>query len=228
MGPGASGVVASLTAPRAIGFALWESLFVRERAVTNPDQDSPLESTAYLLERHQDGDERAGERLVARYLPILRRWAHGQLPADARGLSDTDDLVQMTLIKALNSMKGFEVRREGAFFAYLRRILLNTLRDEVRKAGRRPRGPEIEENVPAPGPSILEQAVGKEAIDAYEAALAQLPEQQQQGVILRVEFGFTHPQIAEALGMPSANAARMMVARALVPLAEAINAKRQG
>lgn len=194
----------------------------------DPEPTLPLESTAVLLARHADGDERAGERLIGRYLPILKRWARGQLPADARGQSDTDDLVQMTLIKALNNMKGFEVRHEGAFFAYLRRILLNTLRDEVRRAGRRPRGPEIEDNVADPAPSLLEQAVGREVLDIYEEALAKLPEQQQQGVILRVEFGFTHPQIAEALGMPSANAARMMVARALVPLAEAIDAKRQG
>jgi hypothetical protein len=35
-----------------------------------------------------------------------------------------------------------------------------------------------------------------------------------------VEFGYTAPEIAAAIGSPSANAARMVVSRALVRLAE--------
>jgi DNA-directed RNA polymerase specialized sigma24 family protein len=37
-------------------------------------------------------------------------------------------------------------------------------------------------------------------------------------VILRLEFGYSHAEIAEALGKPSPDAARMVVARALVTL----------
>jgi RNA polymerase sigma-70 factor (ECF subfamily) len=40
---------------------------------------------------------------------------------------------------------------------------------------------------------------------------------------MRIEFGFTFPEIAEALGRPSANAARMTVSRALVRLAEVMD-----
>jgi RNA polymerase sigma-70 factor (ECF subfamily) len=38
--------------------------------------------------------------------------------------------------------------------------------------------------------------------------------------MLRVEFGLSYPEIAEAMGKSSANAARMLVVRALVHLAE--------
>ena len=193
----------------------------------NSQPASNLSSTSILLDRVRQGDDGAAELLVARYLPVLERWAHGRLPAEARGLVDTHDLVQVTLIKALDHMRGFRSRREGAFFAYLRQILLNSLRDELRRARRRPRGEAIEESLPDPSPSLLEQQVGRETLELYEAALASLPEQHQEAVILRIEFGFTHPQIAEALGMPSENAARMCVSRALARLAEQIDERRR-
>jgi len=56
-----------------------------------------LTSTATLIGRIQDGDRDARELLVQRCLPALRRWAHGRLPAYGRSLSDTDDLVQVTV-----------------------------------------------------------------------------------------------------------------------------------
>ena len=63
-------------------------------------------------------------------------------------------------------------------------------------------------------------------MQAYEAALAELSDAQQEAVILRVEFGYTFSEIAEATGSPSANAARMTVARALVRLGEAMDVRR--
>jgi len=50
-----------------------------------------------------------------------------------------------------------------------------------------------------------------------------LNEEQQQAVLLRVEFGYTYAQIAEALAKPSADAARMTVARAFANLARVID-----
>src|SRR5262245_12569360 len=94
----------------------------------------PHENTAVLLEGVRRGDAAARERLFARYLPVLRRWAHQRLPQDARGLRDTDDLVQDTLLSALRRVNDFEHRGEGAFLAYLRQILMNSVRDGVRRA----------------------------------------------------------------------------------------------
>jgi RNA polymerase sigma-70 factor (ECF subfamily) len=187
-----------------------------------PPQPSPpgsLESTAALLSLARGGDAAARERLAARYLPILRRWAHGRLPGRARDLSDTDDLVQITLVRALEHVGEFEPKREGAFVAYLRRILLNAMRDEIRRADRRPGREGLEAEPPDPGASVIEQVIGREALERYEAALARLPEEQREGVMLRIEFGYGFQEIADALGKPSANTARMMVSRALVRLA---------
>src|SRR5688572_11599302 len=100
-----------------------------------PGDPAPdLETTAQLLAWVREGDPAACERLVTRYLPMLRRWAHGRLPGHARALADTDDLVQVTLIRALGRVREFESSREGAFLAYLRRILLNAIRGEIRRS----------------------------------------------------------------------------------------------
>ena len=97
------------------------------------------ESTASLLARVRDGDDAARSRLVVRYLAILRRWAHGRCPPRARPLLDTDDLVQTTLLRALERVTRFEPRREGAFLAYLRTILMNEIRMALRRVDRAPR-----------------------------------------------------------------------------------------
>jgi len=179
-------------------------------------EPQPLEATAELLSRVRAGDEEARDALFRRYLPLLKRWAHGQLRGPARGLAETDDLVQATLIQTLKHVSAFEPRREGAFVAYVRQILLNEIRQEVRRASRRPAASPLEESVADPAHGNLTEGTR----DAYERALAKLPEKQREAVILRVEFGYSHAQVAEAIGSRSADAARVLVSRALVRLAE--------
>jgi RNA polymerase sigma-70 factor (ECF subfamily) len=185
--------------------------------------ESSAENTATLLVRVRLGDEGARDRLFARYLPILRRWAHHRLPQSARDLRDTDDLVQDTLLSALRRIDRFEHRGEGAFLAYLRQILLNAIRDGIRRAAVRPRHTTIDEDLPDQAPSALERAIGSELVARFENALAKLDPEQREAIILRVEFRYSHQQIADALGKASANAARMTVARAMVALSKAMH-----
>jgi RNA polymerase sigma-70 factor (ECF subfamily) len=187
------------------------------------DPPADIATTAHLLEQVRRGDARARDALCARFLPILRRWGHSRLPARARSLADTDDLVQVTLLRALNHVEGFEARREGAFLAYLRTILMNAVRDEIRRATRRPDHLRLEEDDGPQQPSELERLLGRERLQLYERALAELDESDREAVILRLEFGYTHPEVASALGKPSADAARMTVARALVAMAKVMD-----
>ena len=53
----------------------------------------------------------------------------------------------------------------------------------------------------------------------YEQALARLSPEQREAVILRLEFGMGWAEIAAATERASADAARMLVSRALVELA---------
>jgi RNA polymerase sigma factor (sigma-70 family) len=178
-----------------------------------------LESTAVLIEQIRNGDALARDRLFSRYLSLLQRWAHGRLPPTARGMSETDDLVQVTLIRALNRLDTFEPRREGAFLAYLRQILLNAVREEIRRAKRRPSGEPIRADFPGNARSVVEEVVGREALERYERALGELGEEHREAVILRLACGLDWNAIAEAIGSPSPNAARMLVARAIAHLA---------
>ncbi len=181
-----------------------------------------LESTATLLGRVRAGDDDAREQLALRYLALLTRWAHGRVPPRARGLADTDDLVQTTLVRALNGVQHFEPRREGAFLAYLRTILLNQLRRAVQRVDAGPSLQSLPEGLEGARPSPLEEAIGAEAMESYEAVLASLTEDQRQAVVLRIELGLTFQQVAEATESPSADAARMLVARGLARLSEAM------
>jgi RNA polymerase sigma factor (sigma-70 family) len=182
--------------------------------------DADLESTATLLARVRNGDHDARERLVRRYLALLQRWAHGRVPPRARRFADTDDLVQTTLMRALGAVQHFEPRREGAFLAYLRKILLNQLRTVVQRADAGPPLRSLPETLEGARPSPLEEAIGSEAMEAYEAALDCLTEDQREAVVLRIEMGLSFQDVAEATESPSADAARMLVARGLARLSE--------
>lgn len=184
------------------------------------DLDPAWDSTLTLLTRARSGDAEALDDLFARYLPGLRRWASGRLPRWARDLADTPDLVQETLIETFKRIEGFEHRGEGALRAYLRQAVMNRIRDELRRANRRPAPVELDETMVDPGLSPLEAAVGTEMVERYEAALQRLPEGDRELVIARVEMGLTYGELAVAVGKPSADAARMAVSRALVRLAE--------
>lgn len=178
-----------------------------------------LESTATLVRAIHRGDDAARERLIARCLPLLTRWAHGRLPRYGRDLAETDDIVQVSLIRALNNLERFESRRPGALLAYLRTILMNTVREEIRRSGRHPSGPLPDRELPDERPSVLEEVMGRETLDAYEKALGTLTDKQREAVILRIEFGMTFPEIACELEADSPDAVRMLVTRGLVTLA---------
>ena len=183
-------------------------------------KDFEPESTFSLLERAREGDREAIERLVARHRPPLQRWASGRLPRWARDMVDTQDLVQETLFATFRKIETFRPERVGALQAYLRTAVLNRIRGELRRVGRRPTSEALDEEQADGGPSPLEEAIGREATDRYEAALARLRPDEQEAIIGRIELGYTYDEVAEALGKPSGDAARKAAERALVRLVE--------
>ena len=133
---------------------------------------------------------------------------------------DTDDLVQETVVRAVKRLDRFESRHEGALQAYLRQAIVNRIRDEVRRAKRSPAPAVLDDNQSDTGASPLEAAIGEEALQRYEAALARLRPEEREAIIARVEMDGSYQDVAQALGKPSADAARMAVSRALVRLAQ--------
>ncbi|MBA3269974.1 MAG: sigma-70 family RNA polymerase sigma factor [Acidobacteria bacterium] len=181
--------------------------------------DPSATSSLTLLEQARTGDASALDRLLQRYLPRLTRWASGRLPRWARDMSDTDDLVQDTLVRSVRNLPRFTPTGEGALQAYLRTAVLNRIRDEVRHRGRQPELSPLDPELAAATQSPLQEAIGGELLEKYDRALDRLPPEEQELVIARVEMGCSYAEIAETSGRPSTDAARMAVSRALVRLA---------
>jgi RNA polymerase sigma-70 factor (ECF subfamily) len=189
---------------------------------------SEVESTIRLIDRARAGDQEAVDRLFARHVRPLQRWASGRLPRWARDVSDTDDLVQETLLQTFKRIGQFEPRGSGALLAYLRQAILNRVREELRRKGRRPDGTRLSElDLESELSSPLEQAIGQEALARYDRALQRLKPEEQNAVIGRVELGYTYDELAEALDKPSAEAARKAAQRALIRLAEEMERGRK-
>jgi RNA polymerase sigma factor (sigma-70 family) len=192
----------------------------RDPSQSKASRSVDSESTFQLIERARAGDQEAMERLFARHLKPLQRWTRSRLPRWARDLADTDDLVQDTLVQTFKRIENFEPRRVGALQAYLRQAVLNRIRNELRRKGRRPHATALEGIEVESAESPLEQAIGREAIERYEAALSRLTAEEREAIIARVEMGYSYEELAEALGKPTPEAARKAARRALVRLAE--------
>jgi RNA polymerase sigma-70 factor (ECF subfamily) len=188
--------------------------------------DVRADSSVELLVKAQSGDGEALNGLLARYLPRLKRWASGRLPSGMRTMLDTNDLVQDAVINALRNLDTLEIRNEGTLQAYLRRAVNNRIIDLYRRAGRRPTRQEMPEDAASLAASPLEAAIGAEAVESYERALATLSAADQEAIVLRVELGLDFEEIASQLGKPSTDAARMAVSRAIARLANEMRPKR--
>jgi RNA polymerase sigma-70 factor (ECF subfamily) len=179
------------------------------------DPDSSFE----LIQRAQRGDADALNRLLERHVPALRRWARGRLPQYARDMTDTQDLVQEAVTRTFLNFSKFEYRGDGALQAYLRQAVMNRIRDETRRIRRKPFQDDLHDNIVDGAQSPLEQAIGTETIDRYEAALGSLEPAEREAVVARLELGFSYEEIANLVGKSTPDAARMAVTRAIKRLA---------
>jgi RNA polymerase sigma-70 factor (ECF subfamily) len=178
-------------------------------------------STIHLLNQAKSGSQEAREALVARYLPRLQKWARGRLPGAARGVLETDDIVQDTLLQTIHNLDAFDPEHSGAFRGYLRRATQNRIVDEFRRVTRRPSADQSAGGLAHPGPSPLEEAIGKESVERYEAALERLKLRDQEVITARLEDGMSYSEIGQELGIAE-DAARMAVKRAVFRLAQEI------
>lgn len=138
----------------------------------------------------------------------------------ARDLADTDDLVQSALIKTIRNLDSFQPTCEASFQQYLRQAVRNVVRDEIRGARRRPVTAGIDPDHASDSPSPLERVLGRERLARYEDALARLTAAERGAIVARLEFGFTHRELAAALGKGTPDAARKLTQKAMGRLLE--------
>lgn len=187
-------------------------------------RDFDGEATIVLLARVRAGEPLALEALAARLLPRLKRWAAGRLPAWARDLAETGDLVQETIVSVLARVDAFEPRHEAALNVYLREALANRIRNEIRRVSRQPpkHSLDLAADAHALNPSPLESAVSREALERYEAALNTLSPDDREAIVGRLELHHSYQDLSDAWGTPSADTARKRVERAVKRLAIAM------
>jgi RNA polymerase sigma-70 factor (ECF subfamily) len=184
----------------------------------SPSSARDIDETLLLLRHVRNGDSGALSHLLEQYLPQLRAWASGRLPPDARRLVDTDDLVQETLVRSLDRVRSFELHHEGALQGYLRKVVLNQVRDHARRLKRAPAPADLDGEEPDRAPSPLDEVVGSELAERYEAAFNNLKPRDQRAIVLRMDLEYSYEDLAAALDIPSAGAARVVVSRALARL----------
>jgi RNA polymerase sigma-70 factor (ECF subfamily) len=173
-------------------------------------------TTQMLLQRIRAGDAHARAALVARVEPLLKRFAHGRLPQLLRHEQDTADLVQLTWLKVLDKLDGIALSAPGDFFSYLRTVLLNALREALRKHGRS--RVDVHADGVAAAAELPADNVAPDDWLAYEQALAALPADARVLVLMRFEFGMSFAEIAEEFG-ETPDAMRMRVNRAIARIA---------
>jgi len=162
-----------------------------------PDADRDLVAAA------AGGDLDAFEKLVQRHQTRLVGYLRGLTNTEV----DAEDLAQEAFLRAYRSLKGF--RGTSSFRTWLYQIATNVFRHWLEK--RRNQAPVNAGSIDAPPPGMDEpvEPMGEEnpeaqhlQRDAIDRALAQLPDDQREAVLLRDVEGFEYREIAEQLGVP--------------------------
>ncbi len=180
----------------------------------NREDDSPMPDHD-LLERYRSGDCAALDALIERY----RRPLYGFILNMTDRPGDADDIFQDVWLRALRSMDGYQ---ERGFMSWLVRIARNLMIDRFRK--RRPevsfeqendRGGSLEHAVPDPGPGPGDEFAAGEVALCIRNAVENLPVEQKEVFLMRVEAELPFKEIAVIQGVSISTAlARMQYALA--------------
>ena len=155
-----------------------------------------------LVVAFQSGDIPAFDQLVRRW----DRKIQGVIYRIVGNHDEARDLSQEAFLKAYRALGTF--KQEARFSSWLYQIAINATRDRLRR--RRRRTDLSLDDVEERGESALRDA-GPSALDLIEsndlsrvvaAAMAALPEEQREVVILKEYQGLTFPEIAETLDVP--------------------------
>ena len=162
-------------------------------------------SDVALVLRVQQGDRRAFDQLVQRYqhkvLKLVMRYV--------RNHAEAEDVAQEAFLKAYRAIQSF--RGDSAFYTWIYRIAINTAKNALVAAKRRPVDYDLDlqdaEQVERSGrlrdDATPESLLLTDEIRAtVDGAIAALPEDLRRAVILREYDGLSYEEIAETMGCP--------------------------
>ncbi len=208
----------------------WEigAVVVSEENLGSPGGKLPL---SIVLARR--GSSAALGQLLDHYRDYLLRLANEELSSSLVPKVAHSDLVQETFFQAARDFPKFSGGTEEELRSWLRKILLNNLRDVAKRyctaqkrslkleiplevgqeAGHAPLDPE------SPGPTASARLISGEDRDAVLAAIQRMPTSYQRVIELRSLEGLSFNQVGAVLER-SADAARKLWSRAIEQLAD--------
>jgi RNA polymerase sigma-70 factor (ECF subfamily) len=189
-----------------------------------PDQDETRE----LLQDARRGDGEAVNRLLERHRNSLHRMVQCRLNRGMARRVDASDVVQDALLTASRRLAEYLQKPSLPFHAWLRHLARDRLADEYRRQLADKRDIAREQSVGAGQRSSLNPVaqapdmnltpaamlLKKELAERFHQAVAQLPDDAQEIILMRHSEQLTNSQAAEVLGLTEA-AAGMRYLRAL-------------
>ncbi len=158
-----------------------------------------------LVERAQQGDTRAFDLLVLKYQHKIAKLIMRYVRDPAEAL----DVSQEAFIKTYRALPKF--RGDSAFYTWLYRIAINTAKNHLVAMKRRPVDFEVDLQDPdaydinarlqdTDTPDRIAQR--EELRETVEAAIAALPEELREAIVLREIEGLSYEEIARAMDCP--------------------------
>jgi RNA polymerase sigma-70 factor (ECF subfamily) len=188
----------------------------------------PTPDTDQLLAAARAGSTEALGRVLETCRRYLLTVAERQLDPKLRAKGGASDLVQETFLEAQRDFSGFRGTSEAELLAWLSRLLLNNAGNFARRyrgTDKRDIGREVllgagdSSGAAAPDPaadtpSPSGQAMANERAAALQRALARLPDDYRQAIVLRYQEGRSFEEMGQLLNR-SPDAARKLWMRAM-------------
>ena len=186
--------------------------------------------TTWLVSAAQGGDRRALEGLFARYLPRVRQIVALRLGRRSRDIEELEDIVQEALLNVFQNLRKYRKMSEARFRSWIAACVTNSVRAHVRGARALKRSStlpcypypadDLAAAVLSDSPGPREVAEGEELADRIEGALLGLKPAYREAIILSRLCEMSSEEVAAAMGLPSAAAARKLLSRAVEKLRE--------
>lgn len=182
--------------------------------------------TDELLQSASQGDPRALQTLLTRFLPELRAFVRLNLGDRLQQREEPEDIEQSVCREILTDLDAFEDRGDAAFRRWLFLNALRKIRDRARYHGRERRAPDRERPLPDDADAVSgyasmltpsHVAAQRERIVRLQTAFDQLSGEQRSAITMAKMLGMSHAQIGAELDK-SPGAVAVLLHRALARL----------
>jgi RNA polymerase sigma-70 factor (ECF subfamily) len=159
-----------------------------------------------LVQRVQRGDKVAFEMLFTKYQRRVSRLVSRFVRSEA----EVEDIVQESFIKAYRALASF--RGDSAFYTWLYRIAVNTAKNHLVSASKRPISlsqfeknddDDFQEDIFMSDAATPEsELITKQIAETVNKSMNELPADLREAIMLREIEGMSYEDIADAMGCP--------------------------